>query len=96
MTPTSIRGGDMVRTGGLSYACEPRAKKGARISEMQLRGKTLEAYRPIKPRAGRGQRTVGRAAGVGCGGNVFEKSFQAADTHPQCAQTGRRDRQSGN
>ena len=46
--PYQHQGGDMVRTGGLSYACEPGAKKGARISEMQVRGKTLEADKTYK------------------------------------------------
>ncbi|MHB8914446.1 MAG: thiosulfohydrolase SoxB [Thiobacillus sp.] len=46
--PYQHQGGDMVRTGGLTYACEPGAKKGARISEMQLRGKALEADKSYK------------------------------------------------
>lgn len=46
--PYQHQGGDMVRTGGLSYACEPGAKKGARISEMQLRGKALQADKTYK------------------------------------------------
>lgn len=40
--PYQHQGGDMVRTGGLTYACEPGASKGARISEMRLHGKALE------------------------------------------------------
>ena len=46
--PYQHQGGDMVRTGGLSYACEPGAKKGSRISEMQLRGKALQADKTYK------------------------------------------------
>lgn len=46
--PYQHQGGDMVRTGGLTYACEPGAQKGARISEMQLRGKALEADKRYK------------------------------------------------
>ena len=46
--PYQHQGGDMVRTGGLTYACEPGAKKGAHISEMQLRGKALEADKSYK------------------------------------------------
>ena len=41
--PYLQQGGDMVRVGGLSYACEPRAKTGRRISDLRLQGKPLEA-----------------------------------------------------
>lgn len=42
------QGGDMVRTGGLIYACEPGAKKGSRISEMSLLGKPIQADKTYK------------------------------------------------
>ena len=41
--PYLQQGGDMVRVGGLSYSCEPRARMGARISDMRLGGKPIEA-----------------------------------------------------
>ena len=41
--PYYQQGGDMVRVGGLTYACEPGARAGARISDMQLNGTLLEA-----------------------------------------------------
>ena len=41
--PYLQQGGDMVRVGGLTYACEPRAKTGRRISDLRLQGKPLEA-----------------------------------------------------
>src|SRR2546421_3063962 len=41
--PYLQQGGDMVRVGGLSYAIAPAARIGARISEMSLLGKPLEA-----------------------------------------------------
>lgn len=46
--PYQHQGGDMIRSGGLTYACEPGAKKDARISELQLRGKALEADKTYK------------------------------------------------
>ena len=46
--PYQHQGGDMIRTGGLTYACEPGAKKGTRISELQVRGKALEADKTYK------------------------------------------------
>jgi len=41
--PYQQQGGDMVRVGGMSYACEPAAKMGARISDMRLHGRPIEA-----------------------------------------------------
>lgn len=46
--PYQHQGGDMVRTGGLTYTCQPGAKNGGRISEMQVRGKALEADKTYK------------------------------------------------
>jgi sulfur-oxidizing protein SoxB len=39
--PFYQQGGDMVRTGGLDYVCEPRAASGQRISAMTLDDGTL-------------------------------------------------------
>jgi sulfur-oxidizing protein SoxB len=41
--PYYQQGGDMVRVGGLTYACEPGAKAGSRISDMRLDGRPIEA-----------------------------------------------------
>ncbi len=41
--PYYQQGGDMVRVGGLTYTCTPSEKMGARISDMRLGGKPLEA-----------------------------------------------------
>jgi S-sulfosulfanyl-L-cysteine sulfohydrolase len=41
--PYYQQGGDMVRVGGLTYAIDPRAAMGARISELRFRGQPLEA-----------------------------------------------------
>ena len=46
--PYLQQGGDMVRVGGMSYACAPLAKMGARISDLQLHGKPLEAAKRYK------------------------------------------------
>ena len=42
------QGGDMVRVGGMTYACNPRADIGARISDMRLQGRPLEAAKRYK------------------------------------------------
>ena len=41
--PYYQQGGDMVRVGGLHYTCSPNHKAGARISDMTLAGKPIEA-----------------------------------------------------
>jgi sulfur-oxidizing protein SoxB len=41
--PYYQQGGDMVRVGGMSYTCDPRAKMGGRISDMRLGDKLIEA-----------------------------------------------------
>ncbi len=46
--PYFQQGGDMVRVGGLQYACDPTQKIGGRISDMRLKGKAIEAGRSYK------------------------------------------------
>jgi sulfur-oxidizing protein SoxB len=46
--PYLQQGGDMVRVGGMSYAIAPYNKIGARISDMRLGGKPIEAGRRYK------------------------------------------------
>ncbi|MDB5967303.1 MAG: sulfate thiol esterase SoxB [Polaromonas sp.] len=46
--PYYQQGGDMVRVGGLTYTCEPGAKMGARIQDMRLKGKPIEADKTYK------------------------------------------------
>jgi sulfur-oxidizing protein SoxB len=36
LDPFFQQGGDMVRVGGMTYTCSPKAKNGSRISEMRL------------------------------------------------------------
>ncbi len=46
--PYYQQGGDMVRVGGLSYACDPLGKMGSRISDMRLGGKPIAAGKTYK------------------------------------------------
>jgi sulfur-oxidizing protein SoxB len=46
--PYLQQGGDMVRVGGMTYACNPGAAMGARISDMRLAGRPLDAGRRYK------------------------------------------------
>ncbi|MCA3245720.1 MAG: thiosulfohydrolase SoxB [Azospirillum sp.] len=46
--PYQQQGGDMVRVGGLAYACDPTARMGARIQDMRLAGRPIEAGKRYK------------------------------------------------
>jgi sulfur-oxidizing protein SoxB len=46
--PYYQQGGDMVRVGGLQYACNPLAGAGKRIEDMRLNGKPIEAGKTYK------------------------------------------------
>src|SRR5665647_2858188 len=46
--PYYQQGGDMVRVGGMSYAIDPNATMGSRISDMRLNGKLIEADKSYK------------------------------------------------
>jgi sulfur-oxidizing protein SoxB len=46
--PYLQQGGDMVRVGGLAYACRPLEAMGKRITNMRLKGKALEADKKYK------------------------------------------------
>jgi sulfur-oxidizing protein SoxB len=46
--PYYQQGGDMVRVGGLTYACDPGAKMGARIQDLRLRGEPVDAGKTYK------------------------------------------------
>ena len=46
--PYQHQGGDMLRTGGLTYTCEPAAETGARISNMRLNGQPIDADKSYK------------------------------------------------
>jgi sulfur-oxidizing protein SoxB len=46
--PYYQQGGDMVRVGGLTYACTPAAVAGSRITDLRLNGKPLDATKAYK------------------------------------------------
>ncbi len=46
--PYYQQGGDMVRVGGLTYACEPTARAGRRISDLRIGGAPLDASRTYR------------------------------------------------
>ena len=46
--PYYQQGGDMVRVGGMTYACDPMAKMGGRINDMRVGGKAIEADKKYK------------------------------------------------
>ncbi|MFM8691753.1 MAG: 5'-nucleotidase C-terminal domain-containing protein, partial [Limnohabitans sp.] len=46
--PYYQQGGDMVRVGGMSYAVDPSARMGSRISDMRLKGQLIEAGKRYK------------------------------------------------
>ena len=46
--PYQHQGGDMVRTGGLMYTCEPAAELNKRISNMTLNGQPIQASKSYK------------------------------------------------
>jgi len=46
--PYLQQGGDMVRVGGMTYTCAPRAGIGSRISDLRIAGKPIEAGKKYK------------------------------------------------
>jgi S-sulfosulfanyl-L-cysteine sulfohydrolase len=46
--PYLQQGGDMVRIGGMTYACDPNARMGSRIFDLRILGKPLEAGKRYK------------------------------------------------
>jgi sulfur-oxidizing protein SoxB len=46
--PYYQQGGDMVRVGGMTYAIEPNAAMGSRISDMRINGKLIDAGKTYK------------------------------------------------
>ena len=62
--PYYQQGGDMVRVGGLSYAIDPNAKMGARITQMKLRGQPIEAAKRYKVAGWASVSEEARAAGA--------------------------------
>ncbi len=46
--PYYQQGGDMVRVGGLTYACAPNEKMGSRIQDMRLKGELIDPNKKYK------------------------------------------------
>ena len=46
--PYYQQGGDMVRVGGLAYACDPTAAMGKRIGDMRLKGELIDPNKTYK------------------------------------------------
>ena len=46
--PYYQQGGDMVRVGGMTYACDPTASMGQRIQDMRLKGQLIDANKKYK------------------------------------------------
>ena len=46
--PYYQQGGDMVRVGGMTYAMDPKAAMGARVQDMRLNGKPIDADKKYK------------------------------------------------
>ncbi|MGH8663014.1 MAG: thiosulfohydrolase SoxB [Burkholderiales bacterium] len=46
--PYRQQGGDMVRVGGMTYACRPQEAMGRRIADMRLKGKPIAAAKTYK------------------------------------------------
>jgi 2',3'-cyclic-nucleotide 2'-phosphodiesterase (5'-nucleotidase family) len=90
--PYYQQGGDMVRVGGLTYACTPAAVAGSRITDMRLNGKPLEAGQNVQG-GGLGARGSGqqkcRAAGMGGGRNLAQGQSHGESTCHQYATTHR-------
>jgi len=46
--PYYQQGGDMVRVGGMSYTCNPYAKRGQRIQNLRLKGRLMDPNKTYK------------------------------------------------
>ena len=65
--PYYQQGGDMVRVGGLAYACAPAETVGKRISDLKLdNGRALEAGKSYKVAGWASVNEQKRRAGMGC------------------------------
>ena len=93
--PYYQQGGDMVRVGGLAYACSPAEAVGHRISDLKLGQRQVARSRQELQSGGMGvrQRTAGRA-GVGCVRQASARRKNAGPARHRRHLEGRR-RQSG-
>ena len=73
--PYYQQGGDMVRVGGLSYACAPAETVGKRISELKLEGgRVLEAGKSYKMAGWASVQSASAASRSGTRMNVRQQS----------------------
>ena len=61
--PYYQQGGDMVRVGGLRYACHPAARSGERIRDLRLRGEPVDAGKTYRVASWASVTEASRAAG---------------------------------
>ena len=81
--PYYQQGGDMVRVGGLDYACAPTEASASRISDLKLdNGKPLEAGKTYKVAGWASVNEQTRRAGVGCGGKTSARGQAAEPAAP--------------
>jgi S-sulfosulfanyl-L-cysteine sulfohydrolase len=80
--PYYQQGGDMVRVGGLQYSLDPLAKAGARISNLRLAGKALDADKKYKVAGWAPVAEEAKAAGGAPIWDVMETWLKAKKTVP--------------
>ncbi len=80
--PYYQQGGDMVRVGGLRYACDPNASMGNRIGSMALHGKPIDAGRKYKVASWAPVSEEARAAGGEAIWDVMARYLRAQKTIP--------------
>jgi sulfur-oxidizing protein SoxB len=80
--PYYQQGGDMVRVGGLTYACAPHASVGARISDLRLNGAPLEAARRYRVAGWASVSEESRATGGAPAWDVLATYLRARKTIP--------------
>ena len=80
--PYYQQGGDMLRVGGLTYACEPAARAGRRISDLRIGGRPLDASRRYRVAGWAPVSDEARAAGGEPIWDVVARYLRARKTVP--------------
>jgi S-sulfosulfanyl-L-cysteine sulfohydrolase len=78
--PYYQQGGDMVRVGGMSYAIDPNAAMGKRITRMELNGKPIDAGKSYKVAGWASVAEETRSAGGEAIWNVCARYLRAQGT----------------
>jgi sulfur-oxidizing protein SoxB len=81
--PYYQQGGDMVRVGGLTYACAPRAARGARIRDLRLGGVPLDAAKSYRVAGWASVSEEARAAGGEPAWDVLAQYLRARKRVPR-------------